>query len=169
MVEEGWLTAFVVLVGAAERAWAIPTTEQKIHENNYQGDEQEEEDVNSEDDTYMIMVSSESHHNGCFSLSRTTEQPGVCRQVQDEAGVEAEVEQEEEEGVVKECANEEANKTAEESCQDDDSLYATIDGEDSETDTKDLTCEQGPPLPPRVQQTTSTEAKAFYVFPGTES
>nr|XP_056711802.1 B-cell scaffold protein with ankyrin repeats [Euleptes europaea] len=148
--------------------------ELSIHEDDYQRAEQEEEEVNSEDDTYMIMIHPESHHNGSFSPPRTGEQPGVCWQIQNEAEVEqneAEVEQEEEEeeGMAKESANEEANKTMKESGQDDDRLYATIDEGDLEAETRDMSCGKGPPLPPRVQRTTSRQGEPLYVSPEQET
>lgn len=91
-----------------------------------------------------------------------------------EAEAEAEAEQEvgEEEGITKECAVEETNKNVEESYQDDNSLYATIDERDPEVDTGGITSidtlYKGPPLPPRIQLTTPRQDELLYASPGTE-
>ncbi|XP_054846393.1 B-cell scaffold protein with ankyrin repeats [Eublepharis macularius] len=136
--------------------------------NDYKQDEQVEENMNTEDDTYMIMMMhSEFHQKGCFSRPSTREQSEACWKIQNEAGLDAEVEENEEESVAKESADEEANKTVEDSCHDN-SLYCTIDVGDPEADARDVTCEEGPPLPPRVQLTALRQGEALCVSPEEE-
>ncbi|XP_060103369.1 B-cell scaffold protein with ankyrin repeats [Heteronotia binoei] len=142
--------------------------ELSIHEDDYKRDEQEEEKVNSEDDVYMIMMRPETHHNGHSYSPRTREQPGVCREIQHEAEAKAEAEVEEEEGMTKQSVDEEANKNMEESYQDDDSLYATIDERDPEANTRDMTYSKGPPLPPRFQLTTPRQEESLCGSPEQE-
>ncbi|XP_015261254.1 PREDICTED: B-cell scaffold protein with ankyrin repeats [Gekko japonicus] len=142
--------------------------ELSIHEDDYKRREQEEEKVNSEDDIYMIMMRPEPLHDGHSYMPRTREQPGFCWEIQNEAEAEAEAEQEEEEGTAKERADEEANKNMEESYQEDDSLYATIDEGDPEANTRDMNDGKGPPLPPRVQLTTPRQDEPLYVSPEQE-
>ncbi|XP_066488421.1 B-cell scaffold protein with ankyrin repeats [Tiliqua scincoides] len=114
----------------------------------------EEEEVEPEEDMYVMMMNSESPCNGCLSGPSTGEPPGVCWKIQKEAGMENETEQREKESV--EEAKEGKITTHPYHL---DSKVKHLSGRAKKVP------EETPAVPPRIQLPAMRQDKIFYLSP----
>ncbi|XP_062991994.1 B-cell scaffold protein with ankyrin repeats [Elgaria multicarinata webbii] len=155
-----------------KETWKI-IKELSINEGNNESDGLEDKEVEAEDNTYVIMMSSESHSSGLCRLS-TREQPGASLKIQKNGGTDSEGEQkgDEVERVVEKEAKEEGNKFEENQRHLDDhdeQLYYNITKKASEAYSRDESYDDRPPLPPRVQPTSTRQNEILYLSPDWET
>nr|XP_060635146.1 B-cell scaffold protein with ankyrin repeats [Anolis sagrei ordinatus] len=145
--------------------------EQSLNEDKKEKDSPEEE-VKVEDDTYVMMMKSKSQ---CNTFS-TREQPGACRKIKKNRGMDNEAEQEEDEG--KRIGEKEAPTPAEEGGNKVeeklhrlggiDEKYSMIFNEVSQIHYRDFNYADRPPLPPRIQPITARQDGFSYLSPAWE-
>ncbi|XP_061441540.1 B-cell scaffold protein with ankyrin repeats [Rhineura floridana] len=145
-------------------------TELSIKEDDKESNSQEKGNVETEteDDTYVIMMSSESHSNGLSASPRARQQPRACWKIQKDVGM---VNGDEQERVPKKEETEKENKSGgNPHCSDgnDESLYANIP-EKTPEGSRDVVYSQRPPLPPRTPSTTTRQDELFYLSPAWET
>ncbi|XP_033015460.1 B-cell scaffold protein with ankyrin repeats [Lacerta agilis] len=139
-------------------------TELSVKEDSKESNNQEEEEVETVDDTYMVMMSSESLCNGLSFAARPNprEQPGTYWKIQkdsrvvgdgDEQERETKTGEEEEENEVggnPHCSSEEEEAAPEGSC-------------------RDVVYPERPPLPPQIPLTTTRQDEVFNWTPEWEA
>ncbi|XP_034969914.1 B-cell scaffold protein with ankyrin repeats [Zootoca vivipara] len=143
-------------------------TKLSVKEDSKESSNQEEEEVKTVDDTYIVMMSSESLCNGLSLAAKPNprEQPGACWKIQkdsrmvddgDEQERAAKTGEEEEEnklGGNPHCSSEEEEEEEEEA---------------PEGSRRDVVYPERPPLPPRIPLTTTRQDEIFKWTPEWEA